>query len=364
MEDSSRLFEYPVTDTKKENGLIIHYIDTLPDELSGSFWAMVDPSKRIPTENNHSATHLLHAALKQVLGNHVNQKGSLVNANHLRFDFSHFSKVSDLEISGIEKIVNSKIRENISLKEERSVPYNDAINSGVTALFGEKYGDFVRVITFDDHFSKELCGGTHVKASGQIGYFKIISESAVAAGVRRIEAITGEVAEQYINDQSYQISGLKEVLRNPKDLRKAVESLMDDNNRLKKEIDKNILERSAGLKHELAKIAEEVNGINFIAQKVELPNSEAVKNLAYSLKDILNNLFLVLASDIEGKPSLTVMISENLIKERNLNAGIIVRELAKEIQGSGGGQAFFATAGGKDSSGIENALIKARAFIN
>jgi len=364
LEDASRLFEYPITDTKKDNGLIIHYIDTLPDELSGSFWAMVDPVKRIPTENNHSATHLLHAALKQVLGNHVNQKGSLVNADHLRFDFSHFSKVSDLEISEIEKIVNSKIRENIFLKEERSVPYHDAINSGVTALFGEKYGDFVRVITFDDHFSKELCGGTHVKASGKIGYFKIISESAVAAGVRRIEAITGEVAEQYMSDQSHQISGLKEVLRNPKDLRKAVESLIDENNRLKKEIDKNILERTAGLKHELAKLAEEVNGINFIAQKVELPNLDAVKNLAYSLKDILNNLFLVLASDVDGKPSLTVMISENLIKERNLNAGNIVRELAKEIQGGGGGQAFFATAGGKDSSGIENALIKARAFIS
>lgn len=364
LEDASRLFEYPVTDTKKENGLIIHYTDTLPDELSGAFWAIVDASKRIPTENNHSATHLLHAALKQVLGDHVNQKGSLVNSDYLRFDFSHFSKVSADEIAEIERIVNAKIRENIKLKEERSVPYQEALKSGVTALFGEKYGDFVRIITFDDHFSKELCGGTHVKASGQIGYFKIISESAVAAGVRRIEAITAEKAEQYLNDQLGQIFGLKELLKNPKDLQKTVEGLLEENSRLKKEIDKNISERSAGLKNELAKLAENVNGINFLAQKVELPSQEAIKNLAYSLKDILDNLFLVLASDIDGKPNLTVMISENLVKDKSLNAGNIVRELAKEIQGGGGGQPFFATAGGKDSSGIEKALAKAKNFIS
>ncbi|MES3018064.1 MAG: alanine--tRNA ligase [Bacteroidota bacterium] len=364
LEDASRLFEYAITDTKKENGLIIHYLDILPDELSGSFWAMVDPSKRTNTENNHSATHLLHAALKQILGGHVNQKGSLVNNDYLRFDFSHFSKVTSDELAEIEKIVNAKVRENIQLKEERSVPYQEALKSGVTALFGEKYGDFVRVITFDDHFSKELCGGTHVKASGQIGYFKIISESAVAAGVRRIEAITGERSEQYLNDQIGQVSGLKEVLKNPKDLQKAVETLIEENNRLKKEIDKNTLERSAGLKHELAKLAENINGVNFLAQKVELPNADAVKNLAYSIKDILDNVFLVLAAETDGKPSLTVMIAENLVKEKNLHAGNIVRELAKEIQGGGGGQPFFATAGGKEVAGIEKALIKARDFIN
>jgi len=256
LEDASRLFEYAVTDTKKENGLIIHYLDVLPDELAGSFWAMVDPSARTSTENNHSATHLLHAALKQVLGDHVNQKGSLVNPEHLRFDFSHFSKVTDQEVADIEKIVNAKIRQNIFLREERSVAYQDAIKSGVTALFGEKYGDFVRVITFEDHFSKELCGGTHVKASGQIGYFKIISESAVAAGVRRIEAITGENAEHYLNEQESQITRLKEILKNPKDLQKAVETLLDENNRLRKEIEKSIIERSAGLKHDLVKLAE------------------------------------------------------------------------------------------------------------
>ena len=363
LEDVSRLFEYAVTDTKKENGLIIHFVDNLPDEPNGSFWAIVDSSRRKPTEGNHSATHLLHAALKQVLGDHVNQKGSLVNTDYLRFDFSHFSKVTAEELAEVEKIVNSKVRENIPIKEERTVPYQDAIKSGVTALFGEKYGDFVRVITFDDHFSKELCGGTHVKASGQIGYFKIVSESAVAAGVRRIEAITGEQSEQYFNEQIARLFSLKELLKNPKDLQKTVETLIEENIRFKKEIDKNILERSAGLKHELAKLAENINGVNFIAQKVELPNAEAIKNLAYAVKDILDNVFMVLAAEIDGKPSLTVMISENLIKEKNLNAGNIVRELAKEILGGGGGQAFFATAGGKDSKGIEGALLKARTFI-
>jgi alanyl-tRNA synthetase len=237
-----------------------------------------------------------------------------------------------------------------------------ALSSGVTALFGEKYGDFVRVITFDDSFSKELCGGTHAKATGQLGFFKIISESAVAAGVRRIEAITANAAEQFINGQNEQIKGLKDLLKNPADLFKSVESLIEENSRLKKEIEKNILERSAGLKHELIKEVVSINGINFLAKKVDLPNTDAVKNLAYALKDLLDDLLLVLACEIDGKPSLTVMLSENLVKERGLNAGNIVRELAKEIQGGGGGQPFFATAGGKDSSGLDRALEKAKSF--
>lgn len=363
LEDHSGLFEYQITDTKKENGLIIHFMDEVPENPSGKFRAVVDPLKRRATENNHSATHLLHAALKQVLGTHVNQKGSLVNSDYLRFDFSHFSKLSDQELAEVEAIVNAKIRENIALHEQRNVPYQEAINSGVTALFGEKYGDFVRVITFDDHFSKELCGGTHVKATGQIACLKIISESAVAAGVRRIEAITAGTAEKYFNDQSVQIRGLKELLKNPNDLLKSVEALIDENNKLKKEIEKSILERAAGLKHELVKNAVLINGVNLIAQQVDLPNTDAVKSLAYAVKDMIDNLFLVLACDIDGKPSLTVMVSENLVKDKNLNAGNIVRELAKEIQGGGGGQPFFATAGGKNSSGLANALKKAQSFI-
>jgi alanyl-tRNA synthetase len=219
------------------------------------------------------------------------------------------------------------------------------------------------MITFDDHFSKELCGGTHVKASGQIGYFKILSESAVAAGVRRIEAITAGAAEKFINGQNEQIKGLKDLLKNPNDILKSVESLLEENNRLKKEIEKTILERSAGFKHELVKDVLNIDGVNFLAKQVDLPNTDAVKTLAYAVKDLLDNLFLVLACEIDGKPSLTVMVSENLVKEKGLDAGTIVRELAKEIQGGGGGQPFFATAGGKDSSGIASALNKARLFL-
>ncbi len=352
-----------LTDTKKENGLIIHYADTLPKDFSIPFAAFVNLDRRSAIENNHSATHLMHAALKRVLGSHVNQKGSLVNDEYLRFDFSHFAKVTDVELAEVETIVNKKIRENISLQEQRHVAYQKAIDSGVTALFGEKYGDFVRVITFGDDFSKELCGGTHVKATGEIGYFKIISESAVAAGVRRIEAITGAKAQEYITHQSALVDQLKDVLKNPKNVLASVENLLEENTRLRKEVEKNVLAKTANLKYDLAKQVTQINGINFIAQKVDLPSAEAVKNLAYSVKDIVNNLFLVIASDIENKPGLTVMLSENLVKDRSLNASNIVRELAKEIKGGGGGQAFFATAGGKDSSGIAKALQKARTFI-
>jgi alanyl-tRNA synthetase len=352
-----------VTDTKKENGLTVHFVDKLPDDIDDALTAIVDKDRRNNIMNNHSATHLLHAAMKQVLGAHVNQKGSLVNADYLRFDFSHFAKVTDEELEKIEGIVNEKVRENIALKEERNVPYNTAINSGVTALFGEKYGDYVRVITFDDKFSKELCGGTHIKATGHIGFFKIITESAVAAGVRRIEAITGIAAENYILEQNKLVNQLKELLKNPKDISKSVENLLDENNRLKKEIEKSVLEKSSGLKTELAQKAELVNGINFIAQKVELPNADAIKNLAYNLKDIVPNLFLVLVAAIDGKPNITVMIAENLVKEKGLHAGNIIKELAKEVKGGGGGQPFFATAGGGDLNGLDNVLIKAKTFI-
>ncbi|MFS2190370.1 alanine--tRNA ligase [Mucilaginibacter sp. Mucisp84] len=352
-----------VTDTKKENGLIVHFTDKLPQDIDDALTAIVDPALRSQTNSNHSATHLLHAAMKQFLGTHVNQKGSLVNADYLRFDFSHFAKVTDEELAQIEAIVNQKVRENIPLKEERSVLYAEAISSGVTALFGEKYGEYVRVITFDDNFSKELCGGTHVKATGQIGFFKIIAESAVAAGVRRIEAITGVAAEKYIVTQNALVNQLKELLKNPKDLSKSIEGLLDENAKLKKEIEKSILEKSSGLKTELAEKAEAIGDINFIAQKVALPNADAVKNLAYQLKDIVSNLFLVLVADFDGKPSITVMIAENLVKEKGLHAGNIVKELAKEVKGGGGGQPFFATAGGSDVSGLDNVLVKARSFV-
>jgi len=362
LEDHSRQFWVDITDTKKENGLTVHFTDILPDNLEGKFWAVVDEDKRVLTEDNHSATHLLHAALKQVLGKHVNQKGSLVNADYLRFDFSHFAKVTDEELAQIEVIVNQKIRQNIKLKEQRNVPYQDAIESGVTALFGEKYGDFVRMITFDDHFSKELCGGTHVKATGQIGSFKIVSESAVAAGVRRIEAITADKAEQYFLDQRKELGHLKALLNGSKDLSASVQALLDENAKLKKEIEKSTIERVNTLKHEIVHHVRGINGINLIAKHIDLQSADAIKNLAFSLKDMVDNLFLVFTTEVDGKPGITVMLSDHLVK-KGLNASNIVRELGKEIQGGGGGQPFYATAGGKNPSGLKVVLEKAEGFI-
>ncbi|TQM51228.1 alanyl-tRNA synthetase [Arcticibacter tournemirensis] len=350
-----------ITDTKKENALIIHFTDEIPEgfKLQEEVKCVISKERRSDIQNNHSATHLLQAALREVLGTHVQQKGSLVNEDHLRFDFSHFAKVTDEELDRVEAIVNQKVRENIQLKEERNVPFQEALKRGVTALFGEKYGDFVRIITFDDHYSKELCGGTHVKATGQIGYFKIVSESAVAAGVRRIEAITGKAAEAFINEQNKLVATLKTLLKNPKDITRSVESLLEENSKLKKELEKNMYEKAAGFKDELAAQAEKIGAISFIARKLDFGNADAIKNLAYSLKESVDNLFLVLGNDNEGKPALTVMISEDLV-EKGFHAGNIIRELAKEIKGGGGGQPFYATAGGKDSSGLEAALEKAK----
>ncbi|CAM3774253.1 alanine--tRNA ligase [Sphingobacterium prati] len=353
-----------ITDTKKENGIFVHFTNKLPLDLNGTFIAEVDKAKRLDTENNHSATHLLHAALKQVLGTHVNQKGSLVNADILRFDISHFAKMSEDEIKQVEDIVNAKIRENIPLKEERNIPYQQALDSGVTALFGEKYGDFVRVITFEDQFSKELCGGTHVKATGQIGFFKIVSESAVAAGVRRIEAITGSRSAAVIREHFELVQHLKELMNNPKDFVSALGKIIDENGALKKEIEKSITEKSLALKSDLEAKIEQVGDINFLSTLVDLPNAEAVKTLAYAVKGAVNNLFLVIGAEFDGKPSLTVVISDDLAREKGLNASNIVRDLAKDIQGGGGGQPFFATAGGKNSAGLKTAIERAREFLS
>lgn len=352
-----------ITDTKKENGLFVHFTNKLPLELKGTFVAQVDKTERIDTENNHSATHLLHAALKQVLGSHVNQKGSLVNADILRFDISHFAKMTDEEIKQVEDIVNAKIRENIPLKEERNVPYQQALDSGVTALFGEKYGDFVRVITFEDQYSKELCGGTHVKATGQIGFFKIVSESAVAAGVRRIEAITGTRSASVIREHFELVHHLKELMNNPKDFVSALGKIIDENGALKKEVEKSITEKSLALKSDLEAKIQQVGSINFLSTIVDLPNAEAVKTLAYAVKGAVENLFLVIGAEFEGKPSLTVVISDELAKEKGLNASNIVRDLAKDIQGGGGGQPFFATAGGKNPAGLKVAVERAKDFL-
>lgn len=349
-----------VLDTKKENDLTVHFVDKLPKDPSQVFVAQVNVQKRKLTVNNHSATHLLHAALKEVLGNHVQQKGSLVNEDLLRFDFSHFAKMTDEEIISVENIVNAKIRENIVLEEQRNVPIEEARKKGATALFGEKYGDFVRVITFDQNFSVELCGGVHVPSTGVIGMFKIISESSIAAGVRRIEAVTARAAEQMVNGQLSLLKEIQEMLKNPKDLKKSIDSLISERNELKKEIEVLHFEQASLVKEGLLKKIEKKNDVNYLFAQVNILNADSLKKISFELKNEINNLVAVLAVEIDGKPQISVIIDEGLVKSKGLNAGAIVRDLAKEIQGGGGGQAFFATAGGKDVSGLPRVLEKAR----
>ncbi|MBP7496433.1 MAG: alanine--tRNA ligase [Bacteroidales bacterium] len=353
-----------IEDTKKENDLIIHITKKLPAELEGIFTARVDADKRIATMNNHSATHLLNAALRQVLGNHIEQKGSLVDDKHLRFDFSHFAKLTDKEIADIEAIVNKKIRANIILNESRNIPIDVAKKEmNAVGVFGEKYGDYVRVICFDKDFSTELCGGTHVPATGQIGFFKIISESAIAAGIRRIEGLTALNVENYINSNLNLLDEIKTLIKNPKDPLKGINNLIDDNKNLLKTIDELKREKVQSLKQELLSGIKQVNNINYIIAKVKL-DTASVKDLAFSLNNFADNLFIVLANESDGKANLTVMISEALIKSHQLNAAAIIRDISKEINGGGGGQSHFATAGGKNPAGIPAALNKALSFIS
>lgn len=349
-----------ITDTKKENNLLIHYSKTLPDDPSAEFKAVVNKDQRILTEGNHSATHLLHQALRTVLGTHVEQKGSLVSSNHLRFDFSHFSKVTSEELKQVEDFVNERIGERIPLLEQRNLAYQEAIDQGAIALFGEKYGDSVRAIKFGD--SMELCGGTHVKDTGEIWYFKIISEGAVAAGIRRIEAITGEAVKKYFAEQAETLGKIKAELKNSKDPVKGIHSLQEENAVLKKQVELLQREKASNLKQELQQDIIQVNGVNFLAKKVDL-DAAGIKNLAFQLGDVVENLFLLLASDQEDKALLSCYISKNLVSERDLNAGKVVRELGRFINGGGGGQPFFATAGGKNPDGIEEALINAKSYI-
>lgn len=286
-----------------------------------------------------------------------------MNDKHLRFDFSHFSKLTDEEILSIEKLVNEKIRENIEVNEKRNVPIDQAQKMGAMALFGEKYGDDVRVITFDPDYSIELCGGTHVPATGQIGFFKITSEGAIAAGIRRIEAITAVKSEDFIFEQTDIIDELKTIFKSQKDIVKGVQSLIDQNNELKKQIDGFNAQKADGLKDELIGQVEKIGEINFLAKKVDL-DAGSVRDLAFKLNKEIENMFLVLGSDNGGKAGITIMISENLVKDKGLNAGKMIREVAKEIQGGGGGQAHFATAGGKNPEGIEKALAKTREILS
>jgi len=358
----SENFKIEINDTQKENNLIIHFSDAFPADVSGTFKACVDFNRRSLITKNHSATHLMHAALRQVLGTHVAQKGSLVNEHNTRFDFSHFAKVTEEELSAIEKIVNKKIRENISLNEQRNVPIQIAQQSGAMALFGEKYGDFVRVITFDKNFSVELCGGTHVQASGEIGLFKITSESAVAAGVRRMEAITADGAEFYLNEKLEALQKIRDLVKQPGDIVKSVESLLEANDSLKKQLSVFQGEKAQVIKAELLTKVTAQEGINRIIEQVDL-DADAIKNISFELKNQIDNLYCFLCTNVDGKPHLSLILSDNLVADKGLNAMTIIRNLAKEIQGGGGGQPFYATAGGKNSNGLSSALEKAKQVL-
>lgn len=350
-----------VIDTKKENNQTIHLVKSLPENLTDTFQAIVDVKQRARTSSNHTATHLLHQGLRKVLGTHIEQKGSMVRSASLRFDFSHFSKVTDEELKEVENFVNSRIRESLPLIEKRGIAKEQALEEGAIALFGEKYGDLVRMIKFGD--SVELCGGTHVANTSEIWHFKIVSEGAVAAGIRRIEAITSEAAKDFFESQLITFGEMKEVLKNAVDPIKAIQTLQDENASLKKQIEVLLKDKAKNMKGELAAAFQEVNGVKFLAQQVDL-NAEGAKDLVYELGNLGNNIFIVLATVNEDKPMLTCYISKELVADKNLNAGQVVRELGKYIQGGGGGQPFFATAGGKNAAGISEALSKAVEFLN
>ena len=351
----------PVIDTIKENNLIIHLAEKLPANPAAAVTAVVIGNLRSDTANNHTATHLLHYALRKVLGNHVEQKGSLVSPDYLRFDFSHFQKVTEEELIKIEKTVNQKIREDIP-SDIHEMPFKEAQKLGAMALFGEKYGDSVRVVKFGD--SIELCGGTHVRSTGKIGYFKIISESAIAAGVRRIEAITGTRFDEYLMNRENLFRQIGSILKNPQNLGKAVQNLVDENAALLKQIEVLNREKINQLKKKLIDKIQKRDNINLIAEKIEADSTDMIRDLSFQLKNQIKNLYLVIGAVLEEKANLTIMISDNLVKDKKLDAGKIVREAAKEIEGGGGGQPFFATAGGKNLNGIDKAIQKAVEWIN
>ncbi|MCB9294963.1 MAG: alanine--tRNA ligase [Lewinellaceae bacterium] len=354
----------PVLDTQKDNELIIHVVKNLPDDIEGPVRAEVNTARRQATASNHSATHLMHAALHRILGQHALQKGQDVDDKRLRFDFSHFQKVTDEEVRQIEEMVNQKIRENIPLEEERNVPIEAAKASGAMMLFGEKYGEQVRVITFDPGFSRELCGGTHVGATGEIGLFKIVSEGAVAAGIRRIEAITAGRAEAFLLEELDELNEIRQLLKNPKNPAKNVAALQEENKQLKKEVEKLLAAQASAMKGELLQKVEPLNGLNFLGAKLPLDDSNAIKTLAYQLEEQIDNAVIVFGAEIGGKAQLLILISRELTEGKSLHAGNMIRELAKEIKGGGGGQPFFATAGGKDAGGLERAIAKAREMVN
>jgi len=349
-----------ILDTKKENNIIIHVVGNLPKNTNESFNAVVDQKQRQRTAANHSATHLLHQALREVLGTHVEQKGSAVHSKHLRFDFSHFSKLTTDELRDVENFVNARIEGKLPLVEKRNIPKEEAIADGAMSLFGEKYGDSVRSIRFGQ--SIELCGGTHVENTSDIWHFKIKSEGAVAAGIRRIEAITMDATKDYYLENDKVFIELKGMLKNPKDPLKALSSIQSENTALKKQLDQLLRDKAKNLKSNLESELKDINGVLFLTKKLDL-DATSIKTLAFDLGHTFKNLFLVFGAESNGKAILTCYVSKEIVTEKNLNAGTIIRELGKYIQGGGGGQPFFATAGGKKPSGIEEAFEKAIEYI-
>ena len=345
-----------VLDTKKENNLIVHQTKSIPRKLDVTFTAVVDAKQRQRSSSNHTATHLMHQALRSILGTHVEQKGSMVHSGVFRFDFSHFVKLTSEEIKAVEQYVNARIQEGIPLEEGRNTPYEKAIKDGAMALFGEKYGDTVRTIRFGQ--SIELCGGTHVANTSDIWHFKITSESAVASGIRRIEAITGDAAKNYFEEQTSLLENVNQLLKQAQDPLKAIQSLQSENAALKKEL--NVLSKlkSQVLKEEILKEVKTINGIQFCALEVDL-DSQGMKDLSFEIGSQLEYAILVLGSIKSGKPLLSCYVSKSLVSEKDKDAAAIIRNLGKYIQGGGGGQAFFATAGGKKSEGMKDALTAA-----
>ena len=349
-----------IVDTKKENNLIIHFAENLPKDPTQKIKVVVDEKQRFRTACNHSATHLLHQALREILGSHVEQKGSSVHSKNLRFDFSHFAKLTADQLREVEDYVNSRIDSKIPLKEFRNIPMETALEKGAMALFGEKYGDTVRAIQFGQ--SVELCGGTHIQNTGDIWHFKITSESAIAAGIRRIEAITGDATKDFYFENNRAFFEIKDLLKNPINPLKAVIDLQEENTSLKKQIEGLLKDKAKNLKGDLILEVETVNGVNFLAKKLDL-DQNSIKDLAFEIGNQVDNLFLLVGTEADEKAFLTCYISKNLVEEKGLNAGQVVRELGKLIQGGGGGQPFFATAGGKNPKGIEEALIKGKEYI-
>ena len=356
----SRLETIKIVDTKKENGLTIHVVEKLPEDITQVFVAQVDQHRRTLITNNHTATHLLDYALRQVLGTHVEQKGSYVSDEHLRFDFSHFQKVTEEELVEVAAIVNRLIRQNLPLQEFRSIPVTEAQKMGAIAIFGEKYGDLVRVIKYGD--SVEFCGGTHVAATGQIGFFKILSESSVSAGVRRIEAITADKAELFINTTFSLIREMERMFKSNKNLMECVKALIDENEGLRKESEKFAQESLKLVKEGLKNKKRVYKDIVFIIDQLSIPAAQ-VKDIAFQLKGEYDKMIFIAGGVAENKPHLTIMISNQVVEEFGLHAGQIIREAAQEMKGGGGGQPFFATAGGAYAEGMPNALEKAENLI-